>query len=171
MEWAYLIFNDTRFERLANISVSHLYNLRAGRAYQNKRQHGTKIRPTAVPIGQRRAPQPDGVPGYIRIDSVHQGDQDGKKGVYHITQSTAWPNFNLSLLAIGLVRRICCRLSSSYLISSRSPCWVVTLIMAQNTSTTKLPGYWKAAHRIHQVTTTIFQGECFGGIQKRCRCA
>jgi len=24
------------------------------------------------------------MPGYIRIDSVHQGDQDGMKGVYHI---------------------------------------------------------------------------------------
>ncbi|MDQ3580845.1 MAG: hypothetical protein M3495_04140, partial [Pseudomonadota bacterium] len=30
------------------------------------------------------APQPDGRPGYLRIDSVHQGDEDGVKGVYHI---------------------------------------------------------------------------------------
>lgn len=35
-------------------------------------------------IGQRRAPEPEGCPGFIRIDSVHQGDQDGLKGVYHI---------------------------------------------------------------------------------------
>ena len=35
-------------------------------------------------IGERRAPQPDGRPGFIRIDSVHQGDLDGIKGVYHI---------------------------------------------------------------------------------------
>jgi hypothetical protein len=27
---------------------------------------------------------PNGQPGFIRIDSVHQGDQDGVKGVYHI---------------------------------------------------------------------------------------
>ena len=40
--------------------------------------------PIGIPIGKRRAPQPNGVPGYIRIDSVHQGDQDGVKGVYHI---------------------------------------------------------------------------------------
>lgn len=44
----------------------------------------TKTRPTGVPIGERRAPAPDGRPGFIRIDSVHQGDQDGIKGVYHI---------------------------------------------------------------------------------------
>ena len=32
----------------------------------------------------RRAPAPDGRPGFIRIDSVHQGDHDGIKGLYHI---------------------------------------------------------------------------------------
>jgi hypothetical protein len=26
----------------------------------------------------------NGKPGYIRIDTVHQGDLDGCKGVYHI---------------------------------------------------------------------------------------
>lgn len=84
MERALLVFGDTRFERLAGISVSHLYNLRGGKQYQNKRRHWTRTRPTGIPIGQRRAPQPNGMPGYIRIDSVHQGDQDGSKGVYHI---------------------------------------------------------------------------------------
>lgn len=84
MERALLVFGDARFERLAGISVSHLYNLRGGAAYRDKRRHWTKTRPTGIPIGQRRAPQPDGTPGYIRIDSVHQGDQDGVKGVYHI---------------------------------------------------------------------------------------
>ena len=84
MERALLVFGDVRFERLAGISVSHLYNLRGGKQYQNKRRHWTKTRPSGVPIGQRRAPQPNGMPGYIRIDSVHQGDQDGVKGVYHI---------------------------------------------------------------------------------------
>ncbi len=84
MERALLVFGDARFERLAGISSSHLYNLRGGKQYQSKRRHWTKTNPTGVPIGQRRAPQPHGMPGYIRIDSVHQGDQDGVKGVYHI---------------------------------------------------------------------------------------
>ena len=84
MERAFLVFKDARFERLAGISVSHLYNLRGGTQYQRTRRHWTKTRPTGVPIGQRRAPQPNGRPGYIRIDRVPQGDQDGVNGVYHI---------------------------------------------------------------------------------------
>lgn len=56
MERALLVFGDARFERLAGISVSHLYNLRGGKPYQNKRRHWTKTRPTGIPIGQRRPP-------------------------------------------------------------------------------------------------------------------
>jgi transposase InsO family protein len=45
----------------------------------------TKTRPTKrVDIGVRRAPAPQGRAGFIRIDSVHQGDFDGIKGLYHI---------------------------------------------------------------------------------------
>ena len=55
---------------------------RAG--YQRVRQVWTKTRPVNVPIGERRAPAPNHRPGYLRVDSVHQGDQDGVKGVYHI---------------------------------------------------------------------------------------
>lgn len=95
MERAYQMFGDARFERLAGISVSHLYNLRGGKQYQNKRRHWTRTRPTGVPIGQRRAPQPNGKPGYIRIDSVHQGDQDGAKGVYHINAVDCVTQFHL----------------------------------------------------------------------------
>ncbi|MEI8016048.1 MAG: hypothetical protein WCH20_14575 [Nitrospira sp.] len=61
-ERALLIFGDARVERLAGISVSHLYNLRGGTQYQCTRRHWTKTRPTGVPIGQRRAPQPNGSP-------------------------------------------------------------------------------------------------------------
>ena len=95
MERALLIFGDARFARLAGISVSHLYNLRRGTPYQRTRWHWTKTRPTGVPIGQRRAPQPNGSPGYIRIDSVHQGDQDGVNGVYHINAVDCVTQFQL----------------------------------------------------------------------------
>ena len=40
-------------------------------------------RPSRVLVGIRKAPAPQGLPGYIRIDTVHQGDQDGIKGIYH----------------------------------------------------------------------------------------
>ena len=78
------VFGDARYERLATISVGHLYNLRKRHGYIDRRRVFAKTRPTGIAIGERRAPAPDGRPGFIRIDSVHQGDQDGLKGVYHI---------------------------------------------------------------------------------------
>lgn len=84
MRRALEVFGDARYARLATISVGHLYNLRKRSGYVARRQVFTKTRPTGVSIGERRAPAPDNRPGFIRIDSVHQGDQDGLKGVYHI---------------------------------------------------------------------------------------
>jgi transposase InsO family protein len=79
------VFNDSRFARLGSISVAHLYNLRNSAPYRAQRVVLTKTRPTqAATIGVRKAPAPDGRPGFIRIDSVHQGDLDGTKGLYHI---------------------------------------------------------------------------------------
>ncbi len=83
-ERAYKRFEQGEYERLANISVSHLYNLRSSKTYQRQRCTLTKTRPKAAAIGQRRKPCPNNQPGYIRIDSVHQGDQDKRKGIYHI---------------------------------------------------------------------------------------
>jgi len=78
-------YGDPRYERLANLSTSHLYNLRKTAGYQTQRTHFTKTDPVKNSIGVRKAPQPDGRAGFVRIDSVHQGDEDGVKGVYHIT--------------------------------------------------------------------------------------
>ena len=79
------VFCDARFERLGSISVGHLYNLRNSAPYRAKRIVKTRTVPVkAVKIGVRKAPAPEGRPGFIRIDSVHQGDLDGVKGVYHI---------------------------------------------------------------------------------------
>ncbi len=83
-ERAFERFDESKYERLAGISVSHLYNLRQSTAYQRQRCVLTKTRPKAAKIGSRRKPCPNDQPGYIRIDSVHQGDQDKRKGVYHI---------------------------------------------------------------------------------------
>jgi hypothetical protein len=81
---AFATFDDLRFARLSQISVSHLYNLRASEPYRKQRLVWRGTRPSPVAIGIRKAPAPQGLPGYIRIDTVHQGDQDGMKGVYHI---------------------------------------------------------------------------------------
>ena len=84
MQRAVTRFSDTRYARLATISVAHLYNLRQAHGYAVRRRHWTKTHGQNVPIGLRRPPAPQGRPGFIRIDSVHQGDQDGVKGLYHI---------------------------------------------------------------------------------------
>jgi transposase InsO family protein len=86
-------FGDTRFQRLAAISVAHLYNLRRSRMYRQRRISYQPTKPTPVSIGERRAPKPEGRPGYLRVDTVHQGDLDGVKGVYHINavdEVTQW---------------------------------------------------------------------------------
>ncbi len=79
------VFGDERFARLGGVSVGHLYNLRHSAGYRNQRVVQTKTQPTKnTKIGVRKAPAPEGRPGFIRIDSVHQGDLDGIKGLYHI---------------------------------------------------------------------------------------
>jgi hypothetical protein len=82
---AFCVYGDQRYERLSKLSVSHLYNLRKTGGYRALRAHFTKTRAVCNPIGVRKAPRPNGRAGWVRIDSVHQGDLDGIKGVYHIT--------------------------------------------------------------------------------------
>jgi len=83
-ERAYQVFGETEYQRLAGISIAHLYNLRKSKTYIGQRHQYEKINPVRSKIGERRKPNSNGQPGFIRIDSVHQGDQDGVKGVYHI---------------------------------------------------------------------------------------
>lgn len=82
----FLVFGKEEYQNIAGISVSHIYNIR-----NHKKQYlsseavkYSKTIPVTVNIGERRKPQPNGQPGYLRVDSVHQGDFLGEKGVYHI---------------------------------------------------------------------------------------
>jgi len=78
------VYGKQEYARLAGISVAHLYNLRKSQRYRERRLHYVKTRPTAVSIGERRKPDPQGQPGYLRLDTVHQGDLPEAKGVFHI---------------------------------------------------------------------------------------
>jgi hypothetical protein len=74
-------YGDERYGRLAAISVP------------KRRIIYQKTRPVKIAIGERRKPTPEGQPGYLRIDTVHQGDLDGVKGVYYINavdEVTQW---------------------------------------------------------------------------------
>lgn len=86
-------YKHVEYERLASISVAHIYNLRQRRHYRECWMSYSKTRPVQVMIGERRRPDPQGKPGYLRVDTVHQGDMDGVKGVYHINavdEVTQW---------------------------------------------------------------------------------
>ena len=73
-------FGKSEYERLAQISVAHLYRLRHSKSYRTRRVHFTKTKPAPVSIAERRCPEPEGRPGYLRVDTVHQGDRDGGQG-------------------------------------------------------------------------------------------
>jgi transposase InsO family protein len=92
-----LAVSSPQYKNIAKVSVSHIYNLRKTPAYQRitKRFEKTKSNHGRIAIGQRQKPQPQGRPGFIRIDSVHQGDRLKVKGVYHINSIDEVTQFEL----------------------------------------------------------------------------
>lgn len=81
----YQTYGRAAYRRLAGISVSHLYNLRRRAEYREMSGLRQKTRPVRVGIAARRPPEPRHRPGFLRVDTVHQGDApDGRKGVCHI---------------------------------------------------------------------------------------
>jgi hypothetical protein len=97
-----------QFARIAHISVSHIYVLRHTSAYVRMNKRYEKTKPTVSNIGERRKPEPKGKPGFVRVDTVHQGDleKDGKneymKGVYHINMIDEVTQFEF----VGAVEKI-----------------------------------------------------------------
>ena len=91
LEREFEIYEHAQFENISRISVAQIYNLRHSKRYRIKRYIHTK--PVVSRIGERTKPEPHGNPGYIRVDTVHQGDHDHQKGVYHINavdEVTQW---------------------------------------------------------------------------------
>ena len=84
MEREYEVYGDAKFSNICRISVAHLYNIRRSRLYLEITRRFTRTKPVVSKIGERGKPDPQGRPGYIRIDTVHQGDINGQKGVYHV---------------------------------------------------------------------------------------
>jgi len=99
---AFREYGDRRYERLATLSVSHLYNLRKSTGYRAQRTPFTHTRPVCNAIGVRKAPAPDGRAGFVRVDTVHQGDQDGVKGVYHLTCVDAVTQWQIEACVEGI---------------------------------------------------------------------
>lgn len=97
-----LKFGHSEYENISKISVSHIYNLRQTRFYTSHSLTFKHTQAVQRNIGERAKPQPNGKPGFIRVDTVHQGDlaseitdkgQKYTKGVYHINsvdEITQW---------------------------------------------------------------------------------
>jgi hypothetical protein len=89
----YNVFENENYKKISKISSSHIYNLRKTRQYVSRSLTFKKTIPTGCKIGERKKPDPQGQPGFLRVDSVHQGDLDKKKGPYHINivdEVTQW---------------------------------------------------------------------------------
>ena len=96
------VFGRSKYSNISQVSISHIYNLRKTRQYESHSLTVNKTCSVSIPIGERRKPEPYGKPGYLRVDSVHQGDKDKEKGVYHINivdEVTQWE-------IVGTVERI-----------------------------------------------------------------
>jgi hypothetical protein len=97
------LFGHHEFARLSQISPAHLYRLRHDVTYRSATTFIAKTHPATSRYGERRCPEPHGRPGYLRVDTVHQGDRDGQKGVYHINTVDAVTQWEI----VGAVGQIC----------------------------------------------------------------
>lgn len=84
LEREYEKFGKEEYKTIKEISPSHIYNLRERRQYKTDSLTVKKTQSKQVSIGKRKKPRPEGKPGYLRVDTVHQGDYGSKKGIYHI---------------------------------------------------------------------------------------
>ena len=75
---------NTQYRNLDRVSVATIYRLRQTKRYREQSQSIARTKPIQCSIGKRKKPEPNGQPGFIRVDTVHQGDYEGQKGVYHL---------------------------------------------------------------------------------------
>lgn len=82
----YAKYGKVDYATISQISSSHIYNIRNDNLQYNSSSARFHKRTQAIQtnIGIRKKPKPNGKPGCVRIDTVHQGDLCGNKGVYHI---------------------------------------------------------------------------------------
>jgi len=102
LEREYSIFRKSEYRNISKISTPHIYNLRQTRQYVSHSLTVKKTNPVKILIGKRTKPDNQGKPGFLRVDTVHQGDMEKEKGIYHINivdEATQWE-------IVGCVERI-----------------------------------------------------------------
>lgn len=80
----YEVYDKNEYRKIRNISVPHIYNIRKSISYMRMGKIFKETKSRNIPIGIRKRPSPNGEPGYLRVDSVHQGDMGKIKGLYWI---------------------------------------------------------------------------------------
>ncbi len=78
------VFGHQDYGHISKVSPSHIDNLRKTTHYRTFWVNGTK--PREVGIGKTQEPEPNGKPGSIRVDTVHQRDVYYINAVCEITQ-------------------------------------------------------------------------------------
>src|ERR1022692_4950099 len=68
LEREFSVFGKAEYEELSGISVSHIYNLRRSKTYLRYRVRVQHTQRSQVSIAERRKPDPQGKPGYLRVD-------------------------------------------------------------------------------------------------------
>jgi hypothetical protein len=80
-------FGQAEYARLAEISVAHVYNLRHSARYRKLAAEWKPTQPSAITIGERRKPEPQGRPGSYVSTRCTRATGRGSRGC--IT-STPW---------------------------------------------------------------------------------
>ncbi len=82
------VFGKQDYERLAKIFASHLYNLRNGSMYRGQRVRVNHTQSRQIAIAQRRKLDPKGRPGFLQVDTIHQGQKDASQASTTSIRST-----------------------------------------------------------------------------------
>lgn len=99
------IYHDERFKPLLHVSNGSIYNFRKTSVYRQTTASYTHTSPVQNAIGIRMKPDPNGKPGYIRVDSVHGGDKEFKKGVYYVNLVDEVTQFEIVVCVQGISER------------------------------------------------------------------
>ena len=161
-------YGQAAYQRLAGISVAQIYRFRNSESYRKRNTSYQPTRPTPIPIGERRKPRPQGRPGYLRIDTVHQGDRDGVKGVYHINAVDEVTQWEIVAAAPQISEHWLIPLLEQLLRTVPVHCPRISFRQRQRIH--QLHGRQttgQAAHRADQITRPSHGRQRAGGIEKR----
>jgi len=168
LEREHRIYGHEEFANLCGISVAHLYNLRKKNVRSGLGKTFTKTKPAVSRIGERTKPDPKGLPGQIRIDTVHQGDWEGLKGLYHINAVDEVTQWEVIISVEKIAEAYLLPVLESIL--SEFP-FVIRGFHSDNGS--EFVNYQVGAmlnnftHPLHQIQTQTFQRQWSGGIEER----